>query len=192
MRVFIALDIPGELREFCGAYWQALAKALGPSARQSFRPVPQTNYHLTLQFLGEVHQSTCGLVSEALATVAQLSQPFGLRSSCWGGFPSPRRARVLWLGFEDCNQGGAGVVSLVHAAMSDLGFLPEQRSWVPHVTLARLRRKFRPPDCAVQLERLAFPEQQFVIRGLLLVQSRLGPNGARYTALTKCALGDSG
>ncbi len=102
-------------------------------------PDVQNELHLTLAFLGEVDESlepSLGpRVSEGLDSIA----PFRIAFEGVGAFPSARAPGVVWVGVGD----GANVLrKLAFRLRTHLrasGFVLEDRPFVPHVTLFRVR-----------------------------------------------------
>lgn len=96
--------------------------------------------HLTLHFLGEVAESRLArLDAPALRAAARSTAP-ALRFCGVGQFPQDsRRARVLWAGVA----GESAALHRLHAelatALVEGGLAPEDRPYVPHLTLARAR-----------------------------------------------------
>ena len=102
--------------------------------------MPRENWHLTMRFLGSTDPSSVPWVRERLAQVAEASPPCDTRVRGLGGFPSQRRAHVLWAGIDD-DQGR--LVSLATAIRETLGLgsAPEGRPFTPHVTVGRSDEK---------------------------------------------------
>ncbi len=63
--------------------------------------VPTDNLHLTLKFLGDVHNTEVPQVCEVIREVCKVHAPFELKFSGTGGLPSIERARVLYAGVND-------------------------------------------------------------------------------------------
>jgi 2'-5' RNA ligase len=87
---------------------------------------------------------------------------------------------VLAIGIED-ESGALGELQAdVSAALQELGaYEPEKRPFLPHVTVARVRRGRR-----VRPQRLPAPAPlPFTAPGLVLYRSHPGPGGARYEPL---------
>jgi 2'-5' RNA ligase len=131
MRLFIALDLPDDVRA-------ELAAAQARLGGHAVRWAAAEGMHLTLQFLGEVE---AGRVDGLLAALAVVSAPpFALRLAGLGAFPSAARPRVLWAGLGG-DLGALGALQrAVTAATSALGFPPEERPFTPHLTLGRARQ----------------------------------------------------
>ena len=123
MRLFIAIDVPDSVKEHLAFLQRSLDF-------EGLRLVPPKNVHLTLNFLGE--RDDPAAIIEKLKGVS-FSQ-FSLRLSGAGFFPSRKDPRVLWVGLEESE----GLRALQREI--DLLFTPP-KSFRPHLTLARFRRK---------------------------------------------------
>jgi RNA 2',3'-cyclic 3'-phosphodiesterase len=129
MRIFIALDIPGEIRAHMLEYIKR-ARALAPDARWA-RP---EGLHATLKFIGEVSDARVEEVKAALAAVK--TTPFAVAFEDVGFFPTAKSPRVFWIGVK----GGeelARLAALIDDATHRLGIAKEERAYSPHLTLAR-------------------------------------------------------
>jgi 2'-5' RNA ligase len=182
IRVFVALDIPDEIRENIRHEQAALKREL-PRARWT-RPEGQ---HLTLKFLGEVPASSIDPLSEAIERRAPELSRVRVALGGSGFFPSPRRPRVAWVGGRA--EGGAEAAAAVDRAIAPLGFPRERRPWSLHLTQARLDR----PWPRASVERFldwgrALDLPAFTCAELVLFRSELAPGGAVYTALKRVAL----
>src|SRR5205807_2008745 len=93
MRLFIAVDVPAEIKDKL----QVLIQNLRPLARIQWSPV--ANLHLTTKFIGEWPESRIDDVKRALAAVAT-DGPVDVVVRDLGWFPNARNPRVLWAGVE--------------------------------------------------------------------------------------------
>ena len=172
MRAFIAVDVPTVT---------VRGAATGSEAQPS---------HLTLQFLGEVPDPQAEAIARALAPVAARTAPFDVVLEGVGAFPSPARPRVVFVGM---GRGGRELVALAAAvaeATRPLGFLPEPRPFVPHVTLVRVRSSVERELALDLLDRPpAGPLAEGRVDALLLKQSRLGRAGAVHRVVARLPLG---
>ena len=177
MRLFVALDIPEDVR----AAIAALVTKLRDTCREA-RWVRIEGAHVTLKFIGEVPNEKVAEIKTALATVP-FSSPIGITYRGLGFFPNERRPRVLWAGIEAGAELGALAVA-VETALEPLGIAREQRAFSPHLTLARF-------DSPKGLDRLreaiaAFGPLEFgraQAREFHLYLSVLKRGGAEYTRL---------
>jgi 2'-5' RNA ligase len=167
MRLFTALDLPDALRERC-------ATLRDPDALDARWSSP-SQYHLTLRFIGDVEAARFPRFRDALADVdvPQVScEPYGVDV-----LPSRRAPRVLMVGLQRTDS-----LLALHAAISEalepLGVEPEDRTYRPHVTLARLNDA--PPETVQAFLRahddVAF--SAFTAGAFHLYESTLTPDGA--------------
>jgi 2'-5' RNA ligase len=182
VRLFAAVDIPPRVR-------QAIDRELMPWRERlpTGRWVRPENWHVTVKFMGRTYPRLVDRVHEACREAASTIRPLRLGLEGLGVFPSPRRARVLWVGLRD--QGG-GLPALAAALDRELAreFPPEKRGFTAHLTVAR----FNPPqpvtDHIEALESTRVDAEPFRVGSLVLYRSHLSPKGARYEALERFAL----
>lgn len=181
MRLFAAaaMELPRGLPE---ELTRSARAELGPAAR----PVGPGGMHLTLAFLGEVSGEKAEAAGECLDVLSGFG-PFKAAAGEAGFFPSPDRPRVFWLGF------GAGAARLAEAAaklsssLRAAGFVLEDRDFVPHLTLARLKGSVPPAAAgraAAAAEELC-RGSVFPVTGAVLFSSELLPGGPKYTELKR-------
>jgi 2'-5' RNA ligase len=128
MRLFIASPVVP-----CRAFSLATQSLCKTTA--GVRPVPGDSWHITLRFLGEVDdfQLVAATMHDALAGVAAV--PAAVRGV--GAFPKPGAARVAWAAVDA--PGLAQVAERLCDATASIGNPPGTSTFVPHVTLARLK-----------------------------------------------------
>ncbi len=138
----------------------------------------QNNWHVTLQFLGSVTKEQTVCLTETLATVH--APPVPLRITGLGFF---ERAGVFWASV-DLTPELLALQQKVTAATRVCGFVPEDRAYHPHITLARAKgqtgaRALRSLKPAAQNAR-ADLDAKFVAEEFVLYESLPGPDGSRY------------
>jgi 2'-5' RNA ligase len=179
MRIFIALDIPVDVRAGVTKYMES-ARLLAPEARWA----RVEGLHVTLKFVGEVSDTLVEEIKIALASVE--AEPFVVRFAGVGFFPNPKAARVFWAGVD----GGDNLprlASTIDAALGKLGFPRESKPYHPHLTLARTSSR---PLRELQ-PLLADPPPQFgtmTAREFFVYQSEPQKGGSKYTKLERFAL----
>jgi RNA 2',3'-cyclic 3'-phosphodiesterase len=131
MRLFVAFDLPSGVRDAITKITASL-RPESPGARWS---APEA-MHVTLKFLGQTDDQQLAPVKTALH---QISSPesVSLRFRGVGFFPNDGSPRVMWCGVE-ASPNLSDLVSAMEGSLKPLGFEPETRRYVPHVTLARL------------------------------------------------------
>ncbi len=177
MRLFVALDLPWEVRE------QLAGLAVGIAGA---RWVPVENYHLTLRFIGEVAPPRAEDIDHALAALR--GRAFKLALSGVGTFDKAGRPMALYAGVErspplDHLQGK------IETALQRAGLPPERRRFVPHVTLARLDNAMEARLAAFVQARNLFRTAPFAVEHFTLFSSQLGKEASVYTAEVEYPLG---
>ncbi len=180
MRLFIGLDLPGEvLRNL-----DAVVARLRPAARINWSPV--ANLHITTKFIGEWPEARLGEMKAALAGMAPSPAiPVSVRHV--GFFPNPHAPRVFFCGIEA--PGLRELAAATDAAVCALGVPRETRPFSPHLTLARIKDRLdlQPlREAIVALPSLEFGS--FTAGSFFLYQSILRPSGSVYTKLAEFGL----
>ncbi len=130
-RAFISADIePGDAL-------RALLRDLAVS-RAELKIVRPEQMHVTLKFLGDTDESLVDQIEAGMQLSVAGIRPFDLRLEGMGAFPSISNVRVVWVGMKDCD-GLGEIASRLEKSMEGLGFVPEKKEFVPHLTLARTR-----------------------------------------------------
>jgi 2'-5' RNA ligase len=173
IRLFVALELPAEVRAALVAFQRAAADP------DVWRALPEESLHLTLAFLGARPEEDVGVVEPLLADVAGAAPRLRLGAAL---LLPPRGARVLCADLDDPDGTLAGLQSRVSSALAAAGvYTPEKRPFRAHATVARLRPRARAPRSVD-----AAPEPlEFSGEALTLFRSRLHPHGARYEALVR-------
>lgn len=193
MRIFVALDIDEAIRQRIATFIEGV-RGFAPDARW----VSPDALHITLKFVGETSPEKVEEMKIALAAVG--GEPTAISFAGAGFFPTPRAARVFWIGV-DAGPPLAGLAAAADAALMPLGVPREERAFSPHLTLARAGsgRPQRGPEDRTNLrfarlqQRLAeMPAPSFgtmTPQEFFLYESKLSPKGAQYTRLQRFALG---
>lgn len=172
MRLFVAAELPDEMREALAETSAALRDAVRG------RYVAPDSFHLTLAFLGEVPGSAVPQVADALEEGCRGHAPIEAELSALGSFGKARSA-VLWQAVQ-----GAGLSELagdVRTALKAAGFTYDEKGFLPHVTLMR----------AADVTRGALPMASLAcgtIDTVTLFKSDLSGARPAYTALQRVAL----
>ena len=190
-RLFAAIEVPQDVRDRIGQTARLLTDA-GWRAKW----VSPDNTHLTLKFYGSVERERLDVLKQALRGAVEPEAAFKLQASGAGVFPNPRRPRVLLLGLD-----GRGLQSLsrlqseIDRVSAALGFPLEERTYHPHLTVAR----FRPEDFTTLsgverrlAELSALPALSILVDRVTLFRSELRRTGPIYTPLEVFPLNGAG
>ncbi|GIP29627.1 RNA 2',3'-cyclic phosphodiesterase [Paenibacillus sp. J23TS9] len=132
LRLFIAIklseDLKSKLEEWREHYQQEFA----------FKTwTHREDYHITLQFLGDVEPVRVPAISQKLQTIAHQFHPFKLKFGKAGIFGVGTSPKVLWAGVIDYNHMLNQLQEAVTIGMEEFGFVKESRPYHPHITIAR-------------------------------------------------------
>lgn len=183
MRLFVALELPAELRARLASLLRSLRSDL-PDARW----VRAEALHLTLAFLGERSQGDVDALASGLLPVFARYHPFAVRVGGAGVFPHRRAARVLWLGLDGGDALGELQGEVAQTVTDLLDVSPDRRPFRPHLTLARCRRPWS-EKAVRRFEEAASLRAEFEVDHGTLFESTLAPGGAVHDELASFPLG---
>ena len=188
VRSFIAIELPDELK----LELSQLVAQLKSGEPSSVKWVDPYGIHLTLKFLGNVAVNMLGDITGAIEKAAQGIAPFRLEVKELGVFPNLRRVQVAWVGVSGEVDKLSQLQQRIESNLAPLGFIPESRSFVPHLTLARLR------DQASLAERQRFGQlitgtrfkaaHSIKVNAISLMKSQLTREGAIYSRISSIGL----
>jgi len=173
VRLFVGIGLTDEARQAIATWTLELREAF-----LRLRWSLPEQWHVTLQFLGETNEAECSCVAgrleeiRAQAVDVELAEPgFFERAGVFHVAARPTPSLVALHGE-------------VKQALLPCGFDPEDRSFSPHITLARRKGRGPSPDFA-RLQKavrlIAAPGlPSFQVKEFLLYQSFTGPAGSRY------------
>ena len=169
-RLFVAIRPPEPIRA------QLLAAMGGISGA---RWQTDDQLHLTLRFIGEVDRHLAGDVHAALGAVHQ--GRFAVALNGIGLFDRRGQPEMVWAGLTPQEP-----LRLLHnkvdQAMARIGIAPERRAYLPHITLARLKRGSGPVGDFLGLSG-GLTSAPFEVDCFALFESRLTPEGAVYSVV---------
>ena len=176
VRSFVAACLPEPVREDL-ARLQGRLRGRGVDARW----VAAGSIHLTFKFLGEIEEPLFEAAAQALGAPLGVRGPLRVAVRGVGAFPSPKRARVVWVGLDGDVGPLARLALELEARVEPLGIARERRPFQPHLTLGRAKS----PSGIRGLEDALAAENDyrglaFEIADLTLYESRLRPEGPLY------------
>jgi len=172
-RCFVALDLPEALR----AEAQCVQDQLREQSTFQGRFTAPENLHLTLKFLGEIHDDAMEDAAAALRNI-QYERPT-LRLTTAGMF-APRIVWVAVAGADELQQA-------VDTALENQ-FPPEAR-FMGHLTIARVKSAPDPRALKRAVKTLKVEPVEAASLSFSLMESRLRSEGPKYTAIEQFPLG---
>lgn len=166
-RLFVAIRPPTNIRA-------RLLTLMG--GIQGARWQTDDQLHLTLRFVGETDHHQANDLTDALRKIRFSS--FDIAIAGVGSFDRKGHVHTLWAGVEPRDQLGQMHLKIDRACTST-GLLPDDRSYFPHITLARLGRAAGSTEAFTELHAgLASPT--FTVDSFALFESHLGHAGPTY------------
>lgn len=184
LRVFIAIDLPDEVRAQLGAFQRSLKET---GARVSW--VAPEKIHLTLVFIGDLFAARVAPVAGAVDQAVRPGAPFAFALEGAGYFGSARSPRVLWAGIPSPPEALMTLQARLAEAVAAQGIALESRPFRPHVTLGRVRSARGADELTSALQSASNTHfGQVPVTRVHVMQSRLLAAGAQYTILHESVL----
>lgn len=166
-RLFVAIRPPASIRA-------ALIAIMGGVAGARWQNDAQL--HLTLRFIGDVDGRLGDDVVAALGSIVM--RPFDIALHGIGSFDDRGRPNALWAGVTP-HDDLARLHRKVDQACVRAGLAPESRAYLPHITIARLKRDSGAIDGFANAHG-GLVSPSFPVESFALYESHLGSDGARY------------
>lgn len=184
VRLFVALDLPDAVREGIDA-WGA-----GQLVDPALRRVAAESLHITLAFLGTRDEGEAERIAAAVRESAAPAPTIGLRDPVVR--PPRGRPRLFALPAPSTGAGALQSALVARLTAAEL-YEPGERSFWPHVTVARVRAEGRGSRRPAAVSRPPGPlpadlSKPFRSVRMALYRSELQPSGARYVPLAQVEL----
>lgn len=185
-RLFIAIELPHYVRHKIKEQIDQLRAAF-PNVRASW--TREDNLHLTVKFLGNVPVNQIEPLSQALMRAATQTHGFELVIRDCGSFPPRGKPNVLWIGIEDPSSNLRKLQAAVEDECANAGFERDQRSFHPHLTIARLRNPKGARNLAEMHQEIGLEPVSVSVSEVCLIRSELSSAGSRYTIVARREFG---
>jgi 2'-5' RNA ligase len=182
VRLFVACEVPDDVRETIGETTETLRKKSG----QAVRWIRPDGVHVTLKFLGEVPTKKLPAVKLAIQEAVVGHAPFELEFSNIGTFGGREGLRLMWVGIAGDVLRLEALVRAVNAALAVVGFEPERRPFRPHLTLGRVKDEISTrhrAEIEVAVGKSTVPPVSWRTAQVSLMRSRLTTAGATYEVI---------
>lgn len=177
MRLFVGLSLPILLRQRLTLLQGGIEGALWTA---------RDNFHITLTFIGSADHATAEMVHEALEGIRM--EPFEIELKGTGSFAQGEFPKVLWIGVEK-SEALHRLKEKIDRALEKYKLPFENRKYVPHVTLARLRHVEEDKVGQFMAAHNLFSGDAFEVSEFILYNSLSTKNGPVYEELQNYPLG---
>jgi len=183
MRLFIGVDLPAEIKQALVDF-QSELRVL--EINGFFKS--QDNFHITLEFLGELDESKIPALTETLSKVASNYKPFELNLFGLGAFPSFKRPHTLWTAVNGSLTELNRLRDDLHHELKNKGFQLDERLFKPHISLASRPKIDNIDFSVVKTKKLG----EFMVTDVVLFESRALRGKRVYIDLYRALLKTSG
>jgi RNA 2',3'-cyclic 3'-phosphodiesterase len=141
---------------------------------------PKENLHVTLNFLGEIDVELVSTIETIIDSATGELAPVETSLRGMGAFPDEHHMRVLWVGVRKSRTLG-GLQRELAEKLRAAGFPQEEREYLPHLTLGRLRKARTAVDLISPFVRTSFDDLE--IATIVLYESLLAGSHPVYKKL---------
>jgi len=185
----VAINLPGDIKKELFSYSE---KWLDLPAKWT----EKDNLHITLEFLGALTDEEIGEVCLAVKGVAERHNSFSLnlRSICYGPHKGATPLsgvkgtlsvpKFVWAEGDKSEELSAIREDLEESLTEKIRFVPENRIFAPHITLARISSwEWRAIEPEERPEIHETPDLMFTVESIEVMESELKRDGPVYTVL---------
>lgn len=165
-RLFVTADLPADL--LASLAYDHVEVASG------IRPSPAENLHLTLHFLGSIPAAP---VIEQLERIEAAA--FSVVIDGLGRFDQPDGSTVIWARVEP-NFELSDLHRTAAEALTPVGYQPEERPYVPHITLASCASSANAPEIDRLFASLLVPRTVAEVASISVYSSQRTDNGSVF------------
>lgn len=187
-RLFISIELSEEVRKEIGKFVKKLQRRYWP-----VRWLALENIHIALAFLGWMEPKIVSRITSHVSQAVSGIKLFEVKIRGIGCFPDEKRPRVVWLGLAGDLKSLVKLQKRVLGELREMGFKMEERKFVPHLTLGRVKRGTRIGalrNLGDQISRMKVEEfgNKIWVNRVSLMESILRKEGPEYRELGRIGL----
>jgi 2'-5' RNA ligase len=187
MRTFIAIELPGEIKDALASLIEQLKKT-----QADVKWVAPGNIHLTLKFLGEIDEESVEKVIQILEESTKDKDRFVIKISSLGCFPNINSVRIIWIGIDKGDNETRKIANELEKNVAKIGIPEENRPFSSHITIGRTRSSLNREKLVGELQNLTnnsgLARLEFTVTKITLFKSTLTPKGPIYEVLKEASL----
>jgi 2'-5' RNA ligase len=184
-RIFVAINLPADIRKELFTYsekWPELTA----------KWVSKENLHITLEFLGAVTDEELGDICIATKETAERHGSFSLNiNKILYGPPKKMPPKIVWAEGAKSEELSALRDDLEEFLSEKVSFVPENRTFAPHITLARINAwgfKSIEPEERPEINEGA--DLFFTVESIEVMESTMKKSGVEYEVIESYKLND--
>ncbi len=174
MRTFIAINFDEDVKK----YIQSISGRIKENCKKG-NFVDESNYHLTVRFIGEVDKEEIGNICLAMDEALSSIKSFKLTLRGIGFFKRGFKS-IVWVGLQDSK-----ILNIAHSrlekSLQKQGFSRDRQGLSPHITLAREAELKKGYD-EIKKE-IGFQEKEIDVTSIALMESKRIGSKLVYTPL---------
>ena len=148
--------------------------------------IPISNIHLTLKFIGTISIDIIPTLVQSIEKgVSQFK--FNLEIDSTGVFPSTHSPKIFWLGIKKGIDELKSLHTQIEQSLENITPIIPKNSFTPHITIAKITKKFVKIDVLPFLNTVYSPIE-LSVNSICLYESYLFPEGAKYQIIKKFPL----
>lgn len=173
MRLFIAIEIPKDIKEYISKIQEKI-----DTTKNKIRFINKAQTHLTLKFLGEVQPDKVEHITENLRKIA--FKTFSVYLDKIGIFPNENYIKVIWIGLKP-EEPVLQIQKNIDEGLKKL--FKKGKNFKVHVTLARVKYIDNKENFIDKLKKIKIENKKIDMDNFKLVKSTLTPQGPVYEDL---------
>lgn len=188
MRTFIAVELQQDVVDSINNF---LLKTTNEIKNNKVSWVKKENLHITLKFLGEIEENKVEEVEKILSEISKSKKSFEVEVKEIGVFPNLSFPRVIWIGIKDDTNSLLSIVNLLEKKLCEHGFKKEDKEFVAHLTIARIKKLNNLSEIKNYVEKhknVDFGKNK--VNNITFFQSILRPEGPEYKVIKKFLLNE--
>ncbi len=175
-RLFISLAVAEKTRKAIKSRTSALRGSL-----RNIRWEKEEKFHITLRFLGQTRRRSIPRICSLIADCCESFSPLILKTEGVDALIRRRYPETLAV-IVDGEDPLFDLKDAVDSKLELVGFEPEKRDFLPHITIGRSKKKMKLPE-------LPQFDLNFTVDRVCLMESELRREGATHTEIESFILG---
>ncbi len=141
------------------------------------------NLHMTLQFLGNIDEDKAVEIIKNMQSITERFGPFNIKYQSLGAFPSPEKARILWIGVSEGTQKLRAMAKEIQRSNKRSGINPDSKPFHPHVTICRIKEADGKKVARLIRKYRNYNFGEDTVTKIALIKSTLTPVSPVYTVI---------